>query len=149
VEVTKYPINLNFDKMKNVADSNGVSLTFYDNSNEVQKTSNHIPLDLDGGQDIRRNFMKCYHANNTIFMKKGRLYTCTIAPNICHFNKYFHMDLPTSAGDSINIYKAQSAQEIFEFLSNPIPFCRYCYVDQRTFGIPWKRSSKDIKEWTV
>ena len=148
-EITKYPINLNFDKMKEVAKSCGVTFEFRDETGELQKTSYHIPLDLAGRQDARKNFMKCFHSNVTIFLKKGRLYTCTVAANIGHFNKYFNMDLQVSAADSIDIYKAQSAQEIFAFLSKQIPFCRYCYVDKRSFGIPWKRSHKDIKEWTV
>jgi hypothetical protein len=149
IEITKYPINLDFDQMKQVADSFGVKQVFYDNTGEVQKTSHHVPLDLEGRQDARRNFRKCFHANATIFLNRGRLYTCTVAPNIGHFNKYFNMNLPVSADDSIDIYKAQSAQDIFEFLSKPIPFCRYCYISKRTFGNPWKRSGKNIKEWTV
>lgn len=149
VEVTKYPINLDFTDIRNVAGNYGVSLAFYDNTGDVQKTSNHLPLDINGGQDIRRNFTKCYHANNTIFLKKGRLYICTIAPNVHHFNKFFNVDMQTSDGDSIDIYEAQSAREIFQFLSKPIPFCRYCHVDKRSFGHPWKRSNKDIKEWIV
>jgi len=147
LEVTKYPINLKFDEMKKIASSFGVTMKFRDNTGEIQKTSYHIPLDVEGRQDAQRNFMQCFHANNTIFLNKGRLYTCTVAANIGHFNKYFNMDLPISARDSIDIYKAQIAQDIFEFLSKPIPFCRYCYVDKRTFGISWKRSHKDIKEW--
>jgi hypothetical protein len=135
--------------MKNVASIFGVTMEFRDDTGEVQKSSYHIPLDVEGRQDASSNFMKCFHSNVTIFLRQRRLYTCTVAPNIHHFNKYFHMDLPTSIRDSIDIYKAQSAQEIFEFLSKPIPFCRYCYVDKRSFGIPWKRSHKDIKEWTV
>lgn len=149
IEVTRYPINLDFGMMKHIAQSHEVLLTFYDDTGEAGRTSNHIPLDLEGKQDIRRNFMKCYHANNTIFMKKGRLYTCTIAPNINHFSKFFDVDIKTSPADSINIYEAQSAEEIMQFLSKPIPLCRYCYVEKRTFGHPWKRSHKDIKEWTL
>lgn len=149
IEVTKYPINLNFDKMKEVAGRHDVLFTFRDDTNEVQKTSYHIPLDLDGGQDIQTNFMNCFHANHTILLKKGRMYTCTIAPNIGHFNKFFNRYLPMSDNNSIDIYQAKSAEEITQFLSKPIPFCRYCYVDKRTFGHPWKRSHKDIKEWTL
>lgn len=149
IEVTRYPIHLNFEKMKSVAQKNEVYLTFYDDTGESERTSNHIPLDLEGRQDIQRNFMKCYHANNTIFLKKGRLYTCTIAPNISHFIKFFDVDIKTSPADSIDIYEAQSAEEIMQFLSKPIPLCRYCHVDKRTFGNPWKRSRKDIKEWTL
>jgi hypothetical protein len=59
------------------------------------------------------------------------------------------MDLPISDRDSIDIYKAQSAQEIFEFLSKPIPFCKFCYVEKRSFGHKWERSQKDIREWTA
>jgi hypothetical protein len=149
IEITKYPINLKFDEMKNVASIFGVTMEFRDDTGEVQKSSYHMPLDVEGRQNASSNFIKCFHANVTIFFKQGRLYTCTVAANIGHFNKYFHMDLPTSIRDSIDIYKAQSAQEIFEFLSKPIPFCRYCYVNKRSFGIPWTRSHKDIKEWTV
>lgn len=149
IEITKYPINLDFNQMKTIADRFGVTLEFYDNTGTVQKTSHYVPLDPEGKQDARKNFRKCFHANFTIFLRKGKLFTCTVVPNIGHFNKYFNMNLATSASDSIDIYKAQSAQEIFEFLSKPIPFCRYCYVDKRTSENPWKRSSKDIKEWTV
>jgi hypothetical protein len=34
-------------------------------------------------------------------------------------------------------------------LCQPIPFCRFCLVEKRTFGHPWQRSEKNIKEWTV
>jgi hypothetical protein len=149
LEITKYPIKLDFGEMKKVADNFCVTLKFYNNTGNVQKMSSHIPLDLAGEQDARRNFMRCYHANSCIFLSKGRLYTCTVAPNIGHFNKYFNVDIPTSARNSIDIYQARNAQEILEFLSNPIPFCRYCYVEKRTSGHPWKKSNKEITEWTV
>jgi hypothetical protein len=149
LEITKYPINLDFSKIKEVAESFGATLKFFGGTGEIDKTSYYIPLDLEGRQDARKNFINCFHANHCIFLGKGRLYTCTVAPNIYHFNKYFNMALPVSDRDSIDIHKAQSAQEIFEFLCKPIPFCRYCHVDKRTFGHPWKLCEKDIKEWTV
>ncbi len=149
VEITKYPINLKFDEMQKVASIFGVSMEFRDDTGEVQKTSYHIPLDVEGRQDASSNFIKCFHANFTIFLKNHKLYTCTVAPNIDHFNKYFNMDLPISDMDSFDIYKAQSAQEIFEFLSKPIPFCKFCYVEKRSFGHKWERSQKNIREWTV
>ncbi len=149
VNITKYPLRLDHNKMKDVAYSHGVILTLYGDKGRLGKTSYRIPLDLEGRQDARKNFKRCFHANYMIFLKKGRLSPCTVAPNIEHFNKYFQMAIPISPEDSIDIYKVQSAQEILEFLCQPIPFCKYCYVDKRTFGHPWKRSEKDIKEWTV
>ena len=145
IEITKYPINLRFDRMQEVADRFGVAIRFYDNTGETQKTSHHAPLDLAGRQDAHGNFLKCFHANATIFLKEGRLYTCTVAPNIEHFNKYFKTNLPALDEDSIDIYKAITAQEIYNFLCKPIPFCRYCYVDKRTYGNPWKRSQSRYK----
>lgn len=149
IEITKYPINLKYDEMQKIASIFGVSMEFRDDTGEVQKTSYHIPLDVEGRQDASINFMKCFHANVCIFLKNCRLYTCTVAPNIGHFNKYFNMNLPISDMDSIDIYKAQSEQEIFEFLSKPIPFCKFCYVEKRSFGHKWERSQKEIREWTV
>jgi hypothetical protein len=149
IDVTKYPINLDFDKMKAVADIHGVTVKFYGNSGTFQKTSYHIPLDLEGTQNGPGNFTKCFHAISCALLSKGRLYTCPMAPSIGHFNKYFDTTLPISAEDSIDIYRAKNAREIFDYLNKPIPFCRYCLVDKRTFGHPWKRSGKDIKEWTV
>lgn len=106
-------------------------------------------LDLEGGQDIRKSFIQCSHANSMIFLKKGRLYTCTIAPNIHHLSRFFGEDIRESAADSIDIHEAGSAQELFRFLSEPIPLCRYCLVEKRTFGHPWKRSRREIREWTA
>lgn len=149
IEVTRYPINLDFDRMKRVAQSEGVSLSFYGTSGDEVKTSYHLPLDLEGGQDIRKSFIQCSHANSMIFLKKGRLYTCTIAPNIHHFSRFFGVGIRESSADSIDIHEAGSAQELFRFLSEPIPLCRYCLVEKRTFGHPWKRSRREIREWTA
>lgn len=149
IEVTRYPINLDLDRMKRVAQGEGVSLSFYGTSGDEVKTSYHLPLDLEGRQDIRRSFIQCSHANSTIFLKKGRLYTCTIAPNIHHFSKFFGVDIRESEADSIDIHEAGSAQELFRFLSEPIPLCRYCLVEKRTFGHPWNRSRREIREWTL
>ena len=77
----------------------------------------------------------------------GNLYTCTIAPNIEHFNKYFGYNLPLTDRDGIDIYKAESMEEILEFLAKPIPFCKYCKVKERTFNHEWTTSKKEINEW--
>ena len=81
-------------------------------------------------------------------LKNKKIYTCTVAPNIEHFNKYFNKNLPLCDNDGIDIYKVKSIDEILEFLSKPIPFCKYCNVNGRTFGHEWRRSEKLIEEWT-
>jgi hypothetical protein len=64
------------------------------------------------------------------------------------FNHHFKMRLGLGDNNGINIYKANSMQEILNFLATPIPFCRYCAIEKRTYNHPWGISKKDIKEWS-
>ncbi len=146
---TRYPLPIDFNKIKEVAKKHDVRFKYSRYSGIVLKTSNKIPLDLEGKQDMNTNFIKCIHANNFCFLSNGKLFTCTVAPNVRHFNKYFNKNIPLSDTDYMDIYKAQNEEEIMLFLSRPIPMCKYCYVKKRTTGHPWQKSKKDIKEWTV
>lgn len=145
-EVTKYPIPFDYGEIQKRAEEFGVHFYIY-NDNETVKTTYLMPLDVSGKQPFLKNYCKCMHANTCILLKNGRLYTCTVAPNIEHFNNYFHQNLSLSEADSINIYKAKSFEEIADFLAKPIPFCRYCNVNGREYGLKWGQSSKDISEW--
>lgn len=144
---TKYPLKTNYKKAEQTATKYGVKLEYYGNTNEVLKTSYHIPLDIEGKQDPANNFINCFHANNCVFLKQGKLYTCTVAPNICHFNNFFDKNIPLSEKDGIDIHKAQNIDELLAFLAKPIPFCKYCNVNGRTFGHEWGISKKEIEEW--
>jgi hypothetical protein len=86
---TKYPISLAFDKIEHLAKENSVSFRYYSGDKNVQKTSYFVPLNLQGNSSPRINFLKCFHANNCIFLKCGKLFPCPIAPNANHFNEYF------------------------------------------------------------
>lgn len=148
INCTKYPINLDYEKITAIAGEYHVKLEFNDNTDQVIKTLHKLPLDLEGLQDPRSSFISCFHANNCVCLYHGRLFTCVVAPNARHFNRYFGTKLCLSERDSIDIYKAKNAQEICAFLAQPIPFCRYCKVQERTFGHPWGLSEKKISEWT-
>ncbi|MCI9123505.1 MAG: radical SAM protein [Eubacterium sp.] len=148
IEITKYPIGLPYQEIKEKADAFGVVCRFYGSTQREQKCTYLIPLDLSGEQDICSNFNACSHANECIMLKDGRMYTCTVAPNIEHFNNYFGADLYLSEKDSIDIYQAQTITQITDFLAKPIPFCRYCNVAGRRYGIEWGQSKRDLSEWT-
>lgn len=145
LEVTKYPIALDYDGIEALAKEKGVVLHYY--GGDVVKTSRHQPIDLEGRQDKWESFCNCFLANECIMLKKGRLYTCTVLPNIEHFNRYFDKDIEVTEQDSIDIYEAQSEQEILEFLCQPVPACRYCKVSARTGGHVWGTSKRAIEEW--
>ena len=147
VAVTKYPINLNYNKIQKTADKYNVLLEFYNNSDKHKKTSYHLPLDLNGKQDNMDSFLRCFHANYLTLLRDGKLYPCTVAPNAFKFSNYFNKNLPVPEG--IDIYKAKDMDEVLNFISKPINFCKYCYVKKRTFNYIWQRSKKDIKEWII
>ena len=148
IVVTKYPLKIDFEKAEETARKYGVMYEYFGNTGDVLKTSYHIPLDLEGKHNPEENFNACFHANNCIMMKQGKLYTCTIAPNIEHFNRYFGYDIPLDYYDGIDIYKTDSIWEIIDFLSKPIPFCKYCNVEGRKYEIPWEFSNRNVTEWT-
>jgi len=147
IEYTKYPINLNYEEFENIAKKYNICIRTFSRCTEEIKTSYKIPLDLEGKQNIKENFANCFHAKNCLFLKYGKLYTCTVAPSIEHFNKYFNKNIPLSENDGIDIYKVKDKKTILKFLARPIPFCKYCNVKGRTFKNEWGISKKDINEW--
>ncbi len=143
---TKYPIKIDWKKIKEKCEKFDVQLKFFAGEKTL-KTSYKYTLDINGNQNARKSFLTCGHSNICIQLVKGKLYTCCMAPYARHFNKYFNQHLELSDRDGIDIYKAQNIQEILNFLAKPIPFCRYCNWRNRIFGMKWGVSSKKIEEW--
>lgn len=148
ISITVYPIKIDLETIKSLADSYQLSVSYESNTNNEEKQLIKWVMDLEGKQNIQTNFKNCSRANQCITLKRGRLYTCSLAPHICHFNKAFGKDLPLTEQDSIDIYQAKSGGEILSFLCKPIPFCRFCNLTAMKYGMDWERSRKDISEWT-
>lgn len=144
VVMTRYPIGLDYDAIMATAGEHQVEIDFRDEGAEKQLY--RIPLDLSGGQDPEASFSACFHAGALPLVMEGRMYACTIAPNVRIFNERFGTRLPVSDGDSIGLRDA-SRRELLEFLGTPKPFCRYCDVAGRSFGHPWERSRRQMEEW--
>ena len=147
IVVTKYPLNLDFDKMEKTAREQNVDFSYYGNTGEAIKTSYKMPLDPDGQQNPIENFWNCYHANHLPLLMEGKFYPCTVAPNVRHFNKKFGTDMQPEEGDYLDIHKLDNIYELYQFLATPKPFCRYCKTKERSFGHPWGRSEQKKEEW--
>lgn len=147
IYVTKYPIDFDYAKVETLAKSNNVKLAYVVEKDEIIKTSWRLPLDISGKQNSATAYAKCDMGNVCVLLKNGYLYPCTVAPNIKHFNIFFKQNLQITSADCIDIYHA-NANEILQFLANPIPFCKYCDIEKRTENIPWAISQKSITEWT-
>ena len=149
IVATKYPLNIDWNAMKEKAKAEQVLLEFYGKTETVLKTSHHVPFDITGTQDTTRSFIQCFHANNCRELYNGRLYTCTIIPHSKHFNKAFDQKLLECEADSIDIHIVETMEEILEHLAKPVPFCRFCNISARTFGHTWQQSKQEIREWVV
>lgn len=147
IRITKYPVKLDFSLMEYRAKKHHVAFRYFEDTDKVLKKMNKFPLDVEGNQDARQMFLSCHRSNQCIYLQRGRLWTCTVAPTVIHFDRFFGTHMFNENENSIDIYKAESGREILDFLSHPIPFCRHCKINGIERNIPWKRSERNPNEW--
>lgn len=146
--VTKYPVKLDYDHIEECVKGQGISFNYYGNTKSVDKTMQCIPLDLEGKQDATDSFLRCSRANRCISLDNGKIYTCSLIPYVKYFNKYYDKNLDVSSKDYIDIYEVTSLDEILNFVSKPMPFCRYCNIKGIIWDVGFGVSKRDITEWT-
>lgn len=145
---TKYPIEIDWQRVDELCKRYKVTLKFYNNA-KIEKNSMKFVLNLEKQNDIYESFTQCFMSNFCVQLKEGKIYTCNICANIEHFNAKFKTTLMPSDEDCIDIYKAKNYEEILEFLAKPIPFCAYCDVKNWKSIGKWKRSEKSINEYLI
>ena len=70
--------------------------------------------------------------------------------HVHHLVKYFELsEIEVVEQDGVDIYKIDSLQKLMEKLAEPIPFCKYCRIDKRKYGVPFSISKKKAGEWMV
>lgn len=150
LRMTRYPVKFDYDGWAKKAREMGIQVWLSDE--EITWVAHK--LDVSGGVPngeaaLRNleNFLNCYDANFCFTLEHGRIFTCPQAAYAKTFADYFDVPIDITERDSIDIYTAENAQEITKFLSQPIPFCRYCRVKERTV-IPWEISRKEMGEWS-
>lgn len=147
--VTKYPVKIDFKKIEQLAEKHQVHLSYYGNTESIEKNMQLLPLDLEGKQNAQDSFLRCARANRCISLDKGKLYTCSLIPYVKYFNRKFNQDLKISSNDYIDIYEAKDMNELMNFVSKPMPFCRYCNITGIEDGIAFDISKKQMTEWTT
>ena len=146
--ISAYPIKIDIDAIRAKAHEFGVNVEWAWGQNENERSTFSIqPLNLKGNSNIKLNFSLCDRANECITLSHGRLFTCTFAPNVHHFNKYFHQNINITEADYVNIYDDVSADEILRKMAEPIPACRYCDLVTPLKTVPWGVSKREISEW--
>ena len=147
IMVTKYPLQLDYNEMQNYVESKDVPFEFYSGENR-KPTMWRFPIDPRGDFNPDWNFYHCRGANGCLTLRHGKMYTCAPAAHAHHLKKFFDLDISCSERDGMNIYKAQSADEIMQYMTRPIPFCRYCdYGNRDDYEDDFSTSRKNRYEW--
>lgn len=144
---TKYPIKLDVAKIEEQAQRFNVKMQVF-NMEDDTKQLVHEPIDVEGNQPAAKNFYDCYRSNLCITLKHGKMYTCLKAAHMHLFKDYFQDDIKIDEANGIDIYKANSGQDILEYLTKPIPMCAYCDRANIKTGFEWGISKKEKDEWS-
>jgi MoaA/NifB/PqqE/SkfB family radical SAM enzyme len=149
IVVTKYPIKLDHEAIKEHVKQQGVAFSFYGNTEVVPKTMLLEPLDLNGRQEPTDSFLRCNRANYCIALDNGKIYPCSLIPYVKYFNAKFSTDLEVTSHDYMDVHKAGNITEILDFMSKPVPFCRYCNQKGTVWDVGFGISKRTVDEWTV
>ena len=146
---TKYPLNIDYNKIKEKALKEQVKYQFFEGSgDDAAKTSFKKLINLDGTNDTVTSFSDCHISNYGNFLMEGKFYGC---PFSCQsyriFNKKFNKNLRMTQKDYLDIYEVKDMQELFDFSAKPRPYCRYCAGLEK--GYEWSRSEQKISEWII
>jgi sulfatase maturation enzyme AslB (radical SAM superfamily) len=147
ITISPYPIKIATEKIRELSVKYSVGIIYDRFLGGLPKSMCNHKMDINGKGDIGENFLRCSSKNNCLALKKGKLYPCSRVPHSEHFYRKFGY-LKKCENDSIDIYKAKNERELSEFVSKPIPFCKFCNVAEAEYGLEWKQSKKEISEWT-
>ncbi|MCF0116295.1 MAG: radical SAM protein [Erysipelotrichaceae bacterium] len=150
ISISNYPLKLPMDDIKSRARQYDVKCTYFGNSDIEITNFIKYTMDPEGGANPEESFFSCFLASgDCVTLRNGRLYPCSTAGCINRFSKRFGEIIPETSEDSIDIFEAKNTREILNFLSKPIPMCRYCDVKNRTKNNPWSygKDAGEITEW--
>ena len=151
ITVTVYPIKLDYVAIEKKAAEYGVPIAMSSDihaqeETRIVKISDKHTMDLTGNVD-KFYCVNCLYFNKFNVLKDGKLYMCPIAAHSNIFNEKFDQNLMLAKEDALDIYEINSWEEIAEFSSRYVPFCRYCDLKNWHHASQWKPSSKTIEEY--
>lgn len=151
IMITVYPINVDYEKIEKKGQEYNIlvemsSNIHVDELTKITKISDKHTIDLKG-EVPPFYFVNCLYFNKFTVLKDGKIYMCPVAAHINIFNDAFQQNLELQEEDYRDIYKVSSWNEITEFSSNRIPFCRFCDLKHWYHHSQWKASNKKIEEY--
>ena len=154
LEITRYP-NLDYTELYKVLEEYDFIVDYeaeLGNPDALRSNMQIHGVNLNGAPEWKNRHLCCGNSNVTVNMKEGKIYACPFKACLDIFIKYYGLEdkIKVTEEDYIDIYKAQSKEEIALFLTKGTPACKYCTGDTIFHGIenhPWRRTTKSITEW--
>ena len=148
LKYTRYPINLDYGAMVKRARERGVLA--YSAGDEI-RCFRRIPLNPRGTSNVHQTYLRCPYIDCPQ-LREGRLYRCPTSAYSDILNDAMAASehiarFKLNAADYLELHESLSAQDVFGFLSRPIPFCQYCDMGKVDNAVPWGHSSREITEW--
>jgi len=144
IEISNYPVKINRKKINILSTEHHVKVVWLNTNVKLHWWK--MKLDVNGFQDKNKNFRFCLQSNYNTNLYEGKLYPCPTIAYIHHLNHYFDEKFVVTENDYIDIYQAKSIDEIHDYLSKPVPFCKYCNIKKQEI-IEWGVSKKERNEW--
>nr|WP_295306031.1 radical SAM protein [uncultured Blautia sp.] len=147
IGVTEYPIEMDYKSIIDMVAAKGIEYESFSGGGYPRDEMWRLSLDESGKNLPLDNFISCPRANACIFISHGRVFNCATMANIEHFNKCFGTKMDLCKDDYVNIYEIDNVNMMLEKLCNPKPFCRFCNIANRKYGIKWMKSKEVMDEW--
>lgn len=148
IGITQYPISIDYQGIMEKLISHNIQIESFSGDGCPRDEMWRLSLDEANISRPIDNFINCPRANACVFVSHGKVFNCATMANIDHFNKSFGTNMSLCEDDFVDIYKINDVNSMLEKICTPKPFCRFCNIEKRRYGIKWTSSKGDIKEWS-
>lgn len=153
IKYTRYPIEFDYYKMAEYIKNRGVYV-FSAGGEEEIKYFRRIPLNAKGSFNMYHSFIQCPYTD-CAQLRDGKLYHCPASAYYDLLNRKMEKaailsgegQFQGSEYDCLRLDHVRTGSEVFEFLSNAVPFCQYCDMDRMDCRVDWGVSGCDLREW--
>lgn len=142
IVITKYPINLDYNKVKELCLSKKVNAKIF-SDRSIGKTFFKCQLNPKG-RESKLNYYQCMN-NSCLQLKNNKIYSCSTAAYINFLNNKFSQKFKLKDNDFIEINSQISSLKLRKFLIKTKPFCKYCIFPREK--ISWSISKLELNEW--
>lgn len=149
LQVSAYPINMDYDNHVEMAKARGADAGFamdLTGRDADKEAFLKVAIDPEGGQSPVRSFNSCFFGGSFMQLSRGSIWNCQVSAHHATLNAAFGWGMASEPADELPLASVTSIDDIESFRRSAHPMCRYCANDQ--MGVmAWERSHRDEREW--